>query len=82
MASNRDGVSRGSHIVMVLPNGVRCSIIDDGYGNREAPYEVLVEDADGRGIGSFPGGDGKGIYGWLDERKLGDLLAWADHYVV
>ena len=78
MASNRDGVSKGSHIVMVLPNGVRCSIIDDGYGNRESPYEVLVEDADGRGIGDLhPSGDGNGIYGWLTEQKLGQLLVWA-----
>ena len=82
MASNRLDRDSGSHVTLEFSNGVRASIIDDGYGSAAAPYEVLLEDADGRGIGSFPGGDGKGIYGWLDERKLGELLAWADHYVV
>ncbi len=81
MASNRIDRDSPSHVVMKFPNGVRASIIDDGYGHANAPYEVLLEDHDGRGIAGFPGGDGLGIYGWLDERKLGELLDWAAHYV-
>ena len=78
--SNRHDRDSGSHVLLEFPNGVRASIIDDGYGSPTAPYEVLLEDASGRGLDlgvAAPSGDGKGIYGWLNEKQLGELLAAA-----
>jgi hypothetical protein len=61
---------------MDLPNGLHVSIITDGYGSEKGLYEAMVWDDDNVNItGLVTGGDD--VYGWLDEVKLGLLIARA-----
>lgn len=72
-----------AQVRITYSNGVEVSVITDGYGSEQGLFEAMVWMPGGLGLtGLIPGGDDLGIYGWLDERKLGDLLSAADHLVV
>jgi hypothetical protein len=66
---------KAGQTVFDLDNGWTVSIISDGYGSKQGLKEALVSDEQGEGVaGVIPGGDGLGLYGWLDGRAVGMLL--------
>lgn len=74
---------RPGQVLVEFPNGIRVSIITDGYGSEQGLFEAYVTTPNGEAIRKMdliPGGDGTGIYGWLDPAKLGHLLRVAALY--
>jgi len=69
---------RSTQVRMDLANGISVSVITDGYGSEAGLFEALVWWPNGRGVTDLiPGGDGLGVYGWLNPAMLGDLITEA-----
>lgn len=61
-----------SHLKVMFPNEYGASVISDGYGHEDSPYEVAVLGADGRLTFDTPITDG--VLGYLTEAEVSAVL--------